>query len=243
MELPPGARTVVALLKPAPDSTLVLLDPAGSATFRQRVLPLNFAIDKFGEATPLGPRHYDVSSVRIENASLGANERTAVQDMFARGQYRKMPAHEQLSTRSFEPLDSGLRITDLGVTRGQPLGRDVQYETVIIDSEWDSRTTGTYRPTREFQLALLGASAKVRSLIENTGYAKFGPAPNSNPQFQLADEQYQVVTAEDLSPARAIVAAPTTQGLARDALEAHLANNPQDRGKYQVVPTHEAVTV
>ncbi len=243
VELPPGARTVVALRKPAPDSTLVLLDPAGSATFRQKVVPLNFAIDKFGEATPTGPGHYDVSSVRVENVALAGNERTSVQDMFARGQYRKMSDQEKLSIPSFEPLDSGIRIAERGVSRGQPLGRDVQYETVIIDSEWESRTDPKrYHPTRDHQIAMLGASAKVRSLIENTGYAKFGPAPNSDPQFQLDDEQYQIVLTDDLSPDGAILSAPTTQGRARDALQAHLAKNPQDRGKYQVVPTHEAVT-
>jgi len=242
VELPPGAHTVVALRKPSPDSTRVVLDPAGSAIFRQKVVPLNFPIDKFGEATPIGAGRYDVSSVVVENVPLAANERATVRDLFARGQYRRMSDHDKLSIPAFEPLDSGIRITETDVGHGEPLGRDVEYETHTLDSEWESRTTATpYRPSRAKQIAMVGASAKVRSMIENSGSARFGPPPNTARQFGLNDEQYQVVLTDDLSPEPGILGAPSTQGLARDALADHLARNPQDRGKYQVVPTHEAV--
>lgn len=240
-ELPPGTQPVVALRKPSPDSQLVIIEPGGTVTFRQKVVPLNFAIDKFGEAKPTGPGRYDLTGISISNTALAANERKLVQDRFARGQFRKMTDQQKLSIPSFEPMDSGMRITDQNVSRGAPLGRDVEYETIIIDSKWESRLQPSrYSLPREHQMALMGASAKARSTLENSGFTRFqrGSGPK---QFELEDEQYLVVSTDDLTKQSVILTAPTTQGGAHDALDEYLVQNPADYGKYQVVPAHEAL--
>jgi len=240
-ELPPRTHPVVALRKPSPDSTLVIIDPTGSATFRQKVVPLNFAIDKFGEATPTGAGRYDLTSVTIQGTQLAANEHTVVRDMFARGQFRKMSDQQRLSAASFEPLDSGIRITDQNVSRGAPLGHDVEYKTTLIDSKWESRALPIKYPLpRDHQMAMLGTSAKARSALENSGFARFSPGPGPK-QFQLDDEDYVIVSTDDLSIQTAILSSPTTHGRARDVLDGYLAKNPADHGKYQVVPSQEAV--
>jgi hypothetical protein len=236
--LPAGAQSVVALAKPKPDSTVLTLDPAGSVTFRQKVVPLNFAIDKFGEATPTGALHYDLSAVRLQGAALASAERTLVKDMFARAQYRKMSDHEKLSIPSYEPFDSGLSVTDQNVSRGAPLGRDVEYETVLIDSRWESRAAGRYPLPLGHQLAMLKGGAQQLSDLRNTGFARFATATPK--QFQMDDEQYVVVSSDDLTAQAALLAFPTTKGGAFDALASHLRAHPGDRDKYQVVPLHEA---
>ena len=58
--LPPSAFRAVSFATP-PGSTLTLIDPVGSLSVQQKVLPLNRTLTKFGEAALVGPDRYDVS--------------------------------------------------------------------------------------------------------------------------------------------------------------------------------------
>jgi hypothetical protein len=235
-ELPPGAFPIVSLRTPPVGAPPVLLDPVGSAALRQKVVPLDFTLSKFGEATPLGPDHYTVTEVTVQGTATTAY--TDVEDLFARGQFRKLSDHQKLTLPSFEPLVAGIRLSAKSVTLGQPQGRNVVFETIILDSEYESRPQPAYAVPLRQQLAATAISAASLSDLSMTGLGRFAPDPRLAAPFALDEETYVVASTDELIPNTAITEA-TTMGRAYDALEEYLANHPEERGAYQVVSLEE----
>jgi len=235
-ELPPGGYAVVSLRTPAVGAPPVLLDPVGSAALRQKVVPLEFTISKFGEATPLGPDHYTVTQVTVQGTATNAY--TDVEDLFARGQFRKLSDHQKLTLPSFEPLVAGIRLSSNSVTLGVPQGRNVVFETTILDSEYETRPQPLYPVRLRHQRAATAIGAAAHSDLSGTGLGKFAPDPRKAAPFTLDGEKYVVATTEGLVPDTNITEA-TTMGRAYDALEEYLANHPEKRGNYQVVSLDE----
>jgi hypothetical protein len=238
----------VALRRPDPESDISVIDPVGATTFRQKVVPLNFRVDKFGEATPTGGAvQYDLTGVTVAGVALTAAQRATVQDMFARPQFRKMADHEKLSVAAYEPLDSGVFFAQLN-HRGAPIDRGVEYETIIVDSleGWQAeQPTGAhkgaaYRLLRDRQLSMVAAGAQTRATLRNSGAMRFAPDSRAT-QFTLDDEHYLVLDSETLRPAKAILRDATSHGRARDALDDYIRAHPDARGNFHVAPVHEQV--
>jgi hypothetical protein len=234
--LPPGAHAVVALKAPPAGPPFVLLDPVGTATLRQKVVPLGFTISKFGESTPVGPDHYTISQVTLQGAPTNAWQ--TVKDVFARGQFQKLSDHDKLTFPSFEPLDAGMALSSDAVALGPGKGREVVYETVILDSEFERRPDRPYRLTLRHQQAMMERGVAGGAPMRSTGFGRFAGDPRAPAPFTLDDEQFVVVSAEDLA-VRADISAPATRGQASDELARYLSTHPEERGQLQVVSQYE----
>jgi hypothetical protein len=233
--LPSGELQVVTIAAPEGKAAPVLLEPSGTLTFREKVLPLNQKLTKFGEAVPDQQDEFDLKEVILGGQPSAF---TLVTDNFARGQFQKLSDAEKLTLPSFEMMPSGFAIGGSLVAFGKSYSVDVEFDTVIVDSPTATRRGALYPLTQQRLAAQSLAGAAAASALRTTGLATYAPDPRAPVLAALNDEQYVVARTDELVQ-RHDVTPPVTKGQAYDALAKHLSSNPGDRGTLQVIPVHE----
>jgi hypothetical protein len=238
--LTPGTPQVVGLSAPEGTAAPVLIEPSGVLTLRQKVLPLDQKLTKFGEAVPDQQDEFDLTAV-----TLGGNPTpyTTITDLFARGQFAMLSDADKLSLPSFEPMIAGCTVGDQQVAVGTAYQVDIEFETFIVDSVTAPARNAPRYPLKRAQLmAMSQTGAAARSTLRSAGLGKFAPDPRAPALVGLDDEQYVIAGTDDLHQ-RNDISPPTTKGGAFAALSSHLANHPEDSGRLQVVPLYELAEV
>jgi len=214
----------------------VLIDPVGSIALHQKVLPLDHTLTEYGTGHPSGPDRYGVTGVTVGSSAVSSWE--PVTDFFAPAQFEEMTDAEKLSRPSFELMHAGIRFASEALTEGAGVGTTVTYETIIIDSPWESRLAGLYILPLAHQFAFMGRSASAQAPLQTSGFQRFAPDPRAPVQVILAEERFVIASTLDLSVRQDIVL-PGTKGATSQALKSYLAAHPAERGQLQVVPVHE----
>jgi hypothetical protein len=235
----PAAVVPAVNLAPLPpeSASVVLIHPSGTAVVRQRVLPLNKTLERFGEFELAGPNRYEVATVSIGGTTTSAW--TPVSDFLPPSLSESLSDADKLSRDSYELEVVGVEAGVPDAAHGAVKAVDVEYESRIVDSTWEVRNQGRFRLDRDQQLFLVGAGAKAYSPLWNTGARKFSPAPGTPSGVSLEDESYVIATVDDLLH-RPELGRYRSKGAALQALKAHVARTPGDRGTLQVVSSFEA---
>ena len=231
----PAAAFRVVTVAPPEITPPVLVDPVGSLTLRETVVPLNRVLTKFGETTPAAPARYDVRGVTVGDQAVAWS---TVRAAFAAGQFQTLSDNEKLTRQAFEQMDAGVTLASAAVSQGEGIGTTLAYETVIIDSPWESRTADPYQLPLRHQRAMLGRGAAARAALRHTGLAAFAPPPRQTRRAALGEDVYVVASTTDLQ-VRADITAPGTQGETYQALSDYVAAHPAERDTLQVIPVHE----
>jgi hypothetical protein len=225
--------SVVTLRPPPDDPGRLLLHPMGAATLRQKVLPFNRTLERFGEFAIQGPTRYELDDVSVGATPTSAW--TVARDHFAPGDFEALNETEKLSRPSFEEMDAGVAVG--GDFVDGPLGAmkiaALEYETTIIVSPWDGRSLGIFLLDRALQLFTTFRGSKAFSLVARTGTSKFAAAVDRAPAVKLGAEEYSIATVATLEH-RTDFAGAVTKG----AAFAELRDGGAPAG-LQVVPTHE----
>lgn len=242
--LPPSVQRVVTTAAPKLNPPAVLVDPMGAVALHQRVAPLNTEIQKFAEAKLDPPVTFSVAKVMVGNNTVPRADYSIVKDFFAPGQFRYLSEDEKFSRPSFEKMDAGVAFGSNAV-ESEAMGREVvlEYETEIIDSPFDPPRPVNYDSPYQLSganlLALSKLGASALGGLSTTGARKFAPDPRRPALAELIAEGFQVVSADDLSFRPDITSSPLSKTEAYRALDSYLATHPQERGRLQVVPSHE----
>ena len=132
--LPRGEPAIVSLRDSATTATQ-RVHPLAQLTVRQRVVPLNRPVTRFGNA-PLagGTTTFTVAASGIDNTQLHMPS-TMVRDAFALAQYQEMSDEEKLARPAFETQDAGLQFgVEQAAYQYEALtDTAISYETLIID--------------------------------------------------------------------------------------------------------------
>jgi hypothetical protein len=131
-ELPAGVRPVVTL-RAAGDGPAAV-HPLATFSLRQRKVPLNRRITRYGAALPSGgPARFTLAVTAADQRALPPLE--PLQDLFARGQFEPLSEDEKLTGAAFEPMESGFRLGSAELEQGAALriDSDAVWETVVID--------------------------------------------------------------------------------------------------------------
>jgi hypothetical protein len=236
----PAANLRALSYAPPEGAAVTLIDPLGSLTVHEKVAPLNRKLEKIGEAVPSGVNEFDVSGVTIGGSTTGY---TLVQDFFAAGQYQALTDAEKLSRDSYELMDSGVGVATGAVEGGATRGVPVNYEAIVLDapegpqlpfSLFASRAAGLYSVSGTSLTAMSQLAFGAHLAATGRPFAVEATKP---PRVAFEDEGYVVASATDLT--RLDGSAPSTKGAAYAALKQHLAANPGEQGRWQVVPLHE----
>jgi hypothetical protein len=233
----PGVAAVASVGAPKGSAPGMLVEPMGSLTLRQTVVPLNRTIERFGDLSLQAPMAYTVQSIAVGGDPVATW--VGAQDHFAPAQFHALSDAEKLSRPSFELMDAGVTLGSAALELGTVMGADLVYETIVIDDPWDGRRPAPpYRVALTHQLASLQLGAAARSELRAAGLEKFAPPPGKPALVDLADDRFVVVSAEDLS-ARIDISGPSAKGAALDALRRYEVAHPEDLGHFQVIALHE----
>ena len=151
----------------------------------------------------------------------------------------KQNPKQKLSRDSFELMVVGAAIGSDNIELGTPVAAKLEYETKIIDSPWDSRPAPIYRLLRPAFMGMLKIGAAALSKLKKTGELKFAMPPGSAKAVAMGEDDYVIASVVDLS-IRLDVSEATSHGAAEQAMNAWLADHPDEAGTIQVVPAHEA---
>ena len=167
--LPEIGGPLVKLRAQPEGSTTLLVHSAAQLTVRQRVVPLDMTLERFGVAALSGARRF----------SLGTAA-DPVSDPFAPGEFLELTDDEKLSRPSFEPMHSGARVATVPPTAGARRVTAFDYRTIVVDEpdrqvarEWSALT-----PMSETAaLASAAHAPAARSALRTEGQARFaGPS-------------------------------------------------------------------
>jgi hypothetical protein len=235
--LPDGSTQAVSFVAPKPDDKTLLVHPMGTLTVREKVVPLDLAITRYGNAAPADGTYFAISQVVINSQT---ESKQTIKDYFAAGQYLTLSDADKISHPSFELFDTGVTIGSSAVVSGADSPRTVKYDERYIDvPNGLSRRTPLYAMPLKIHHALVGWGAGFTSPLKNTGLSKFRDTSEA-PAIATQDPNYVIAGVDDLAVRSDILTAEgSTYFQARAALNAHLALHPEDTVNLQILPAHE----
>lgn len=236
--LPEGEPTFVSFAEAPVPADVVRIDPLGTLTVRQKVVPLNRTVSKVGESRiDAGPL-----TISITETQLGSVRETSprvVKEYFAPALVEDLDDAAKLSRPSFERMDGGASFGADDITAGAGQSKPFEYETIRTDAAAAPPTL--YTPSLEAVLGQVRRGSLPKSVAARSGVAKFAPAKGASALVSWGgDGAYVVVSGDTLVRRDDILAEPTTQGAAASSLAAHLVAHPEEHGSVQVVPLQEA---
>jgi hypothetical protein len=236
--LPDGTSQAVSLLPLKPDGKTLRVHPMGTLSVREKIVPLDQTISRYGNATPSDGTLFAIGDVTINSQD---ETRQSFQDYFAAGQFFALSDADKLSKPSFEKYDAGIQIGSDTILSGADSPRNVVYEERYVDEpDGFSRLSRLYAMPANIHLALTAIGAGFASPLKNTGLAKYRTGPAAAAVVSQ-EASYVIAGVEDLAIRNDIV---SSQGItyfaARAALQAHLAVHPEDAVNLQILPLHEA---
>jgi hypothetical protein len=227
---PANTQQTVTLRQVQPPGDAVLLHPFGVLSVSQKVAPLQFAIDRFGNRKPVGDTTFTLTW-----AGGAADE---VREEFAVASFVTLSDSEKLSRRSFEPLKAGLSFgTGNATSAGARVEKEVAYELSYVHRK-KTIPGGLIVLFRSLFTLLSSGGAIARSPLSVARRAAGGNGPAA---VEVAPGSWQVVTMADLSPAAAGTAV-ATQAEAYALHDALVRGDPALAGTLQVVAAHELFT-
>jgi hypothetical protein len=131
-ELPGTEHPLVSFRAVTGDSLLV--HPLSRLSIRQKVVPLNFAITRYGTTTPTEERYFEVD-VTFVDSSLTVQP-SPVEEFFALGQFRDLSEDEKLRQPAFQRMAAGFQFGTNAYHFDLALGLEspIEYETMTVET-------------------------------------------------------------------------------------------------------------
>lgn len=242
---------LVALAKVPSGSQTLLVHPMGSIVARQKIVPLDTQIDKFGSGSPSDGSSYKISAATVDKAAQTLPDPATIEDNFARGQFQNLNDSDKLSKPSFEEMPSGTELasSDFDLTQpgtNTPIPNqelDLTYDTYYIEDPIFPSTLfiDNYQPAAAVLTASVGLGAAANSPARQTGGTKY-LQPGTSPIVTVQPQAYVIASTQDMTVASNLSPfGGTTRTSAEATLQSHLASHPEDRGTYQIVAVQEAI--
>ncbi len=133
----PARSALDVLLLPRAEPNKVIVHPHGRLEMRQRVVPFDVPLDRFGNGRPAGDNLFEAPEVLL--AGSPPVEPPYLEDYFASGEYKDLAEDEKLSAPSFELMKSGLVFGSDAVKTGSAAAPNTDYENKIVGPEREKR--------------------------------------------------------------------------------------------------------
>ena len=232
---PPAGAPGVSLRSLPAGSTLIVVQPAGTLSVRETVVPLDIPITKFDNAPPADGSEFSIATVTLNGAPVAAVPQP---EDFAIAQFTDMSDADKLSAPSYEPFDAGVSVGAVPIANGHDSARVVSYQERYIDDYGQvSRFGQIYQMPATVHAALAGGGMALTAPARTTGLASFATSVPS--PLTVGGMSYLVANTTDLTQRSDILASATTHYQAQAAMRSFLAANPGQQDAVQVIPAHE----
>lgn len=220
----------------------ILVQPLGALVFSQRALPLGQSIQKFGDAKPSG-----INIIKINSISSGATvfeDLDKTTELFAPGNFTELDDHQQLSRKSFETMESGVRIGDTGASvMPQPFlpPKPLEYELSYIAPDLPATGGGKVVLSADrFQRLSRSSSVAQSTLSWQSGRGH----RTATQAVGIAVKSFAIAGTDDLRLFTNGTSTGFTAQSQAEAIQLHrqlLQEHPELEGKIQVVAAHELI--
>jgi hypothetical protein len=174
--VPPNTHPGVSIEVRDTNERARIFDPLGGIIVRQRLLPLNRRITRFGEVALETPARFEID-----------NFGDKVTDFFAPSQFDILSDQEKLSRPSFDKMEAGVTLSANNTVQfGRTQGATFDYESWEIDAEPDEVPIPS--------LSFISLAERLDGRQVGVGLVAF-LSDNAQPLVRLEDEKYIVVDA------------------------------------------------
>lgn len=205
--------------------------PFGILTFSERLVPLEINITKFGNKVPGDGTRFEI------RASDPSTVTEPVTESFAPANFFSLKDNEKLSRPSFEPLQSGFKITGTNVVQTPTaVSKSVDYELSYLRKKRVALIfVGIYKFAKDLFLSSLKSGAVAKSTLS---FATNRISANAPDNVIVNADQFAIANVNDLRlHAGGQIAGSYTQ--AAQMYDELLAQNPALQGQIQVVSAYE----
>lgn len=234
---PPELLSVVALAEGAKS----LVDPLGILIVRERIVPVETEndIERFGVGKTPAPIRFKLVNATLQG-TVPLVKRGKVEDSFAPAQYFELDDATKLSAKSYEKHQAGYRLAanDRDVKSGSKVSFEPSLRTLVIAADGSATpASAEYVPTE----AHVNGSA-TRSVSALFGSLQLGMRRYIDPRFtqpfDLPVPTFRFAHVTNLfGSSTAPPPASRTEALLLHA--AFIRAQPEQRGRFQVVASHE----
>jgi hypothetical protein len=205
----------------------IVLHPSGALEISQKLVPLDFPIQKLGTQ-----RISDGKSFSVESVSLGTGggKLEPIPDQFAPGQFTDMDDAKKLSSRPFETFDAGVRIgSDDEIAADYFTRMELAYEVVYVP---EHRRPSIFKLIALLFGSFVRAGAVSKSMLSA---AQNAPSPLGTGEIRYSPEQFAIASTSDLT-LHDDTSVFATQAHAQAAMTQIVQRDPAMVHEIQVVP-------
>ncbi|MEF8824859.1 MAG: DUF6603 domain-containing protein [Halapricum sp.] len=186
----------------------VLAHPMGEIGVRQTIAPLQFQLEKFGNATPSGYTRFEIDGATVSGSASIEFDATTKED-FAPAQFSKLSDSEKMNSPAFEKHPAGQKMRHSEVYCGYPEGKRNRnrrqtkfgYECTVIDrtkDNWGVDLGELGRFKAEGLPSLSGLTNDQVAALSEVGAVAHSPARMAgNQRFRLDETDQAIVDAQD----------------------------------------------
>jgi len=210
----PAQQGVPVTLRERDPAGVALLHPFGGVKSRQTVVPLNTAIERFGNTAPDFTGPFVIEKIALRGTSKVVQKPSSfVKERFAPGQYFSMSDEEKISRPSFEVRDAGVELTwqhfDTGdaFDTGPAIAAAWEYDTIEIDVKDRTRASAMTTVTPALAGSWLAGSVSRQARLAEPGSARY---VGTRRRMTVADTAYVLIDVRTGVIAPAVSAAPVT---------------------------------
>lgn len=229
------------------DSTSII-SASGTLSITQRVVPLNYTIQKYGNRVPSGANTFAIASVAFGSGTTVLADLENLKEDFASAEYKNIDKSKKLSIPSFEKMDGGVKVNPpsggLGYGGNSVVTvsnqRDALYEKTLIDfvptipdpTILEVKYDHSMYPLEEnwMQREVRGGAA-AKSAASRTKTRLYG---KSDQRVSVQEETYAVVSTSDLTTTHSA----KTRLEAEELMEMAILNDPTLEGQLQIITNH-----
>ena len=229
--------STITLADREPEEGVVVVNPQGSLLVDQMVVPLDLTMEKFGNYQPEDISKVSITGVEIGGEDIDPDGISSLQNSFAPGAYKEMSDADRLSSPSYEPNNSGVKIDSTDEMEfDYGINRLVEYETILSDFEEEELGLNPVHP--DFFKGFVSAGDVGKSFLS---VSLKNNQVKANKTISLAEEQYAVVSSADLSNVHAENKVFNSKSEADEYLRECLKTDPAQQGKIQLSPAFQLV--
>jgi hypothetical protein len=225
--LPPNTHQNVTLKKLELPPEKVVLNPFAILAVSQKVAPLRYDIDKFGNQKPKNVTRFELTA-DVEGTEDEREE-------FAIANFRHLSDDQKLAQKSFDRMTSGLRFSTGDASQtGANVPKDVTYEFQYVNRKRVTVRAGLVRLFSSMFSMFSGAGAITKNKFAVARRVPGMPIA----KVDVQPPEFRVVNQSDLSMYAASATARTSAEAAQ-LLDELVAANPSLRGRLQVMSSYE----
>jgi hypothetical protein len=233
-EVPSNSSLFVTIKQIELPENKIVAHPAGVLSFSEKLVPLDFTINKFGDKKPDGADRFSFSEVKSNGLNLPTN---TLKELFAPANFVELNDSEKLARKSFESLNSGFELTaSSALNIASPVDKSVEYEVLYLRKKnFKLIFAGIFQFARDaFSFAVKGSAVSKSSL----SYLNKRESVNSPDAPSVEKEKYGIANVSDMKPHGTNLIADS-QAEAFQMYNELITQNPGLKDKVQVLSTFE----